>query len=134
MSRPMCQHCNSSPVTRPRGLCWSCYYTPTIKDAYGCGSGNKATSRYASRGVGLSYTGEPTEPTDTDPGSEERIAILSSRAEKGLNLFHPNDAKIVTDTKQRGRQHPFSVCLKSLLQITRSHPVFPCIDTRDEGN
>lgn len=33
-ARQICRHCRSSVVTRPRGLCWGCYYTPETKDAY----------------------------------------------------------------------------------------------------
>ena len=31
---PICRHCTKSKVNRPRGLCWSCYYTPGVKDLY----------------------------------------------------------------------------------------------------
>lgn len=32
--RRICRHCRKCAVTRPRGLCWVCYYTPGVKDAY----------------------------------------------------------------------------------------------------
>ena len=44
---PLCRHCSQPKVNRPRGLCWSCYYTPGVKELY------PPTSKYAP-------TGEPT--------------------------------------------------------------------------
>ena len=32
--RRICRHCRKCAVTRPRGLCWVCYYTPGVKDLY----------------------------------------------------------------------------------------------------
>ena len=29
-----CRHCKKATVSRPRGLCWVCYYTPGVKDLY----------------------------------------------------------------------------------------------------
>ena len=46
----ICRHCQKSKVNRPRGLCWSCYYTPGVKEQY------PSTSKYARRGVG-NFTG-----------------------------------------------------------------------------
>lgn len=34
MTRPICRHCNRKPVTRPRGLCWYCYYDLNVRDLY----------------------------------------------------------------------------------------------------
>ena len=28
----VCRHCTQSKVNRPRGLCWSCYYTPGVRE------------------------------------------------------------------------------------------------------
>lgn len=33
----------------------------------------------------------PTTPTDTRPGSPEKIAIMIARREAGLHLHHPDD-------------------------------------------
>ena len=38
---PVCRNCNRGPVNRPRGLCWSCYYTPGVRDQY------PSTSKFA---------------------------------------------------------------------------------------
>jgi len=40
-----CRHCQRAPVSRPRGLCWGCYYTPTIRDLY------PSVSKFGRRGV-----------------------------------------------------------------------------------
>jgi hypothetical protein len=37
---PICRHCGRKPRNRPRGLCWHCYYTPSISARY------PTTSRY----------------------------------------------------------------------------------------
>ncbi len=84
----ICRHCNQSKVNRPRGLCWSCYYKPGVRDQY------PSTSKYARRGVG-NFCGTPPVPTDATvaaPGSAEKIAILAERARLKQSLWHPNDA------------------------------------------
>ncbi|MEZ6141817.1 MAG: hypothetical protein R3B84_14695 [Zavarzinella sp.] len=83
-----CRHCSHAKVNRPRGLCWSCYYTPGVKELY------PSTSKYAHRGVG-NFCGTPAIPemaTAAQPGSEAKIAILMERAKAGLTLWHPDDA------------------------------------------
>ena len=30
----ICRNCGRSKVNRPRGLCWSCYYSPGVKDRF----------------------------------------------------------------------------------------------------
>lgn len=82
----ICRHCAKANVSRPRGLCWSCYYTPGVKEQY------PSTSKYARRGVGVSGHTLPT-PTDTLPGTAERLAVLQQRAARGERLWHPNDAR-----------------------------------------
>jgi hypothetical protein len=29
-----CKHCGRTPVTRPKGLCWTCYNVPGVKEQY----------------------------------------------------------------------------------------------------
>lgn len=89
MTRPACSHCDKRPVQRPRGLCWTCYYTPGVRERYTSGS------RYAKRGVSNGCIDAPLPPVATlaDPGSEEKIAILAQRAALGQALHHPRDAK-----------------------------------------
>lgn len=84
----MCQHCNASPVSRPRRLCWACYYTPGVRDLY------PSTSKFGRRGVGNFYGLPPLPafPTPALPGSSDKIAVLEERVRLRLNLWHPDDA------------------------------------------
>lgn len=88
-----CCHCFKRKVSRPRGLCWTCYYTPGVKELH------PSTSKYARRGVGNTMRGSllPPEPTNALPGSPEKIAVMAQRAEMGCCLFHPADARYPGD-------------------------------------
>jgi hypothetical protein len=89
----LCRHCRSAKVNRPRGLCWTCYYTPGVKELY------PSTSKYARRGVG-NFNGVPplpAEPTTAPPGSPEKAAVLAERARLQQSLWHPLDAKFEGD-------------------------------------
>src|SRR5438034_2603383 len=84
----LCRHCHRASVNRPRGLCWSCYYTPGVREKY------PSTSKFAHRGVG-NFNGNvplPDAATDTAPGSEAKILVLIERARRKQALFHPLDA------------------------------------------
>jgi hypothetical protein len=84
----LCRHCNRVPSNRPRGLCWSCYYRPGVRELY------PSTSKFARRGVG-DYNGKstlPAQPTSALPGSPEKVAILCERARLRQSLWHPLDA------------------------------------------
>lgn len=37
----LCRHCQKVKPNRPRGLCWTCYYTPGVLERY------PSTSKYA---------------------------------------------------------------------------------------
>jgi hypothetical protein len=85
----VCRHCRSGKVNRPRGLCWTCYYSPGVRDEYHSGS------KYARRGFGGANTGKlplPAEPTDARPGTAAKIAVLRKRASRGEHLWHADDA------------------------------------------
>src|SRR5262245_37917882 len=91
----ICRHCSKSKVNRPRGLCWSCYYTPGVKDQY------PSTSKYARRGVG-NFTGNAPiapEPTTAAPGTPEKMMVLEERARLKQALWHPLDAKYAGDPR-----------------------------------
>jgi hypothetical protein len=84
----LCRHCHRVPVNRPRGLCWSCYYTPGLRELY------PSTSKFARRGV-TDFNGRavlPPHPTGAMPGSPEKIAVLEQRARSRQSLWHPEDA------------------------------------------
>jgi hypothetical protein len=83
----VCQHCHCHRVNRPRGLCWSCYYRPGVRDQY------PSTSHYANRGHGIGcFTGATPEPTTAAPGTPEKMAVLAERARRRESLFHDDDA------------------------------------------
>ena len=93
--RPICQHCRKSAVNRPRGLCWTCYYAPGVRDMY------PSTSKYARRGEG-NFNGTlsmPLLPTTAAPGTPEKVAVLVERVRNRQSLFHPADAQYVDDPR-----------------------------------
>ena len=88
MSR--CRHCRFGAISRPRRLCWTCYYTAGVRELY------PSTSKFARRGVG-NFCGRgapPHAPTAALPGTPEKVAVLEERARMRQELWHPNDATI----------------------------------------
>lgn len=86
MKRTHCRHCGHPKVTRPRGLCWTCYHQPGIRAEYA------SESKYARRGVRDQSGAKKTpEPTDALPGTAEKVAVLRQRAARGEQLWHPLD-------------------------------------------
>jgi hypothetical protein len=70
-------------------LCWSCYYTPGVREKY------PSTSKHARR-YPETFRGKrplPAEPTQARPGTEAKILVMQARAERGDQLHHPADAK-----------------------------------------
>lgn len=92
----LCRHCHHAPVCRPRGLCWSCYYTPGVREKY------PSSNKFAHRGPGnyFARSSPPAAPTQALPGSPEKIAVLAERARLGHQLWHPKDATL-EDTVHR---------------------------------
>ena len=94
----MCRHCQRVKSNRPRGLCWSCYYTPGVREKF------PSTSKFARRGVvdfnGL--TALAPEPTPALPGTAEKVAVLEERAQRGLSLWHPHDAPMDIESRMLG--------------------------------
>lgn len=86
----ICRHCKSLRVSRPRGLCWSCYYTDGVREQY------PPTSKYGHRGPGNIYRRArlPTFPTSALPGTPEKVAVMEQRAQLRQSLFHPGDAAL----------------------------------------
>ncbi len=86
----MCRHCQRVKSNRPRGLCWSCYYTPGVRELF------PSTSKFARRGI-LDFNGrtaQAAEPTAAPPGSAEKVSVLEERARLGQSLWHPHDATL----------------------------------------
>jgi hypothetical protein len=89
----MCQHCNQSKATRPRGLCWRCYYRPGVRDQYPVTS-KFATLRYRAVNPFAEDAPPPASPecpTGAWPGSAEKIAVMADRVAAGRAIFHPED-------------------------------------------
>src|SRR5581483_5761260 len=88
----LCRHCNRVPSNRPRGLCWSCYYTPGVREQY------PSTSKFARRGVSdfNGHVAPAAQPTTALPGTPEKVAILAERARLRQSLWHPQDAPLDT--------------------------------------
>ena len=93
----LCRHCQKVKSNRPRGLCWSCYYRPGVRDQY------PSTSKFARRGV-RDFCGKShlPEPTDATPGTPEKVAVLMDRARLGLSLWHPHDAPMDAESRRLG--------------------------------
>jgi hypothetical protein len=84
-----CRHCRKARVSRPRGLCWGCFYTPRVRKLY------PSTSKFARLGHGGGFNGHaplPAFPTVALPGTPEKIAVLEERARLRQCLWHPDDA------------------------------------------
>jgi hypothetical protein len=96
----ICRHCKDGdkPVNRPRGLCWTCYYTPGVKALY------PSTSKFAVRGVGNGQRFRiklDSAPTMAVPGSIEKVEVMEDRAKRGVAIFHPVDARFRGDPRTR---------------------------------
>lgn len=89
----VCCHCKNNIVNRPRGLCWTCYYKPGVRDLY------PSSSKYARRGVGnfSRIPPLPAVPTLESPGTEGKLKVMEKRAAAGLQIFHPTDARYEND-------------------------------------
>ena len=94
----ICRHCNKVRSNRPRGLCWSCYYKPGVREQY------PSTSKFARRGVCdfNGQTGRAAQPTAAPPGSPEKVEVLAERAPLGLSLWHPHDAPMDRESRKLG--------------------------------
>lgn len=87
--KPRCRHCQRRKVNRPRGLCFTCYYSPGVRALW------PITSKYARRGV-LDFNGGyrlDDTPTNAAPGSIEKIGVMRDRIRRRVSLFHPLDAE-----------------------------------------
>ena len=84
----ICKHCHERRANRPRGLCWSCYNTPGVREQYACLSllGRPPVEDFAGQ------EDLPSQPTNARPGSPEKVAVLQERARLKQRLWHPLDA------------------------------------------
>jgi len=94
---PKCRRCGHCRANRPRGLCWSCFYTPGVREQY------PPTGPSGRRGVGYQHNSLPRPlpalPTTAAPGTPEKVTVLEERALQGVGLFHPADARFPGDLR-----------------------------------
>lgn len=92
----LCVHCGRHPASRPRGLCWGCYYAPGLRVRY------PRTNKFAVRGPEDSRGSvrPPREPTAARPGSPEKVAVLAERARRRVSLWHPADAPMNGESRR----------------------------------
>jgi len=100
ISRPVaiaapCRHCQAAKATRPRRLCFRCYYTPAIRNRY------PSESKFGRRGVGnfCGNAATPFTPTSAPPGTLEKLEVLEQRARLHQTLWHPLDARYPGDAR-----------------------------------
>ncbi len=95
LRRTICRHCRQGHVNRPRGLCWSCYYTPGVSDLY------PSTSKHAVKGYGSGLMAAPLPPfpTTAAPGTADKLAVMEDRAKAGQSIYHPADARWPEDPR-----------------------------------
>lgn len=88
MDRKICRHCSYKPANRPRQLCFVCYNLQGVREQYEPigQSGRFGAARFASRHPPL-----PKHPTLARAGSPEKMAVMEQRAQRGEQLFHPDD-------------------------------------------
>ncbi len=86
-NRPLCRHCHRAYSVRPRGLCWSCYYKPGVRERY------PPVTEFACRRQDDFHGGHelPDRPTEAAPGSDEKITVLAERVLARRRLHHPRD-------------------------------------------
>jgi hypothetical protein len=133
-----CRNCNAGKVTRPRGLCRICFYTPGVRQQY------VPTSKFAVRGVGIGNRAEilPSAATEALPGGSAKIAVLEQRAAAGVALWHPLDAhldgaelpgadlllQLLAGAVQKKPRVPASVVRARIVQVLTetATPLRPC--------
>lgn len=82
-AKRVCCRCGRQRPCGPNGWCSLCEFNRKIR----AGQARPSKSRrHATATAPL-----PAEPTSAGPGSEEKIRILAERADRGEQLFHPQD-------------------------------------------
>lgn len=84
-----CKHCQRDRGLYSRGLCWTCYYTPEVRDQYEPAA---APSNHRGLGIDVYAPDVPPEPTTARPGTIAKLHVLMERLEAGYALWHPDDA------------------------------------------
>lgn len=79
-----CKHCKRRKCDRPRGLCSTCYFTPSIREQYKT-KFNPTANPLTTKGI------EPV-PTSYLPGTQGKVEALALRVKRGERLWHKDDA------------------------------------------
>ena len=74
----LCVHCARYPVSRPRGLCWRCYYKSAVRDRYPPNRQCAGAGPPDRHGPAC----PPPQPTSARPGTPEKVAVLKERARR----------------------------------------------------
>ena len=88
--RRICRHCGYMNAYMPKQLCWRCFHDPEIVKLY---SPLRVRARRALEPVNVKLL-TPDESTVAEPGTEEKIAVMRERLERGESCFHPDDPRI----------------------------------------
>lgn len=88
---PRCRHCKVKFAGRPRGLCFTCYYLPGVREQY------PPLSRMGEAGAcredHYRAPRKMPKPTNALPGTSEKIEVLRARFERREWLWHPLDSR-----------------------------------------
>lgn len=89
-TQALCRHCRQPGKLRRRGLCATCYYTPTIRHCY---PDQSKFSRLQHSAEERFYGGlkKPRRPVVARPGTDEKIEELAERVRQRRSLWHPHD-------------------------------------------
>jgi hypothetical protein len=91
-----CRHCRRGLTYRGiRGLCSGCYCHREIRDLYPRQQAERARkSEWILDGRPTRSSKRRWRPTTALPGTAAKLVVFQERAELGLPLFHPDDAKL----------------------------------------
>jgi hypothetical protein len=92
--RQRCGHCGETKLKlRNRGLCWRCYYTPSIRIQYDAQAGRFGAIRPTRENFADHCGGyeKPKKKTTAIAGSNEKLSELAKRAAQKRSLWHDDD-------------------------------------------
>lgn len=104
----VCRHCQTHLATRSRNLCTHCYFNPDIRLLYPV---TYEGSSYRGIRDKCGNPPLPAQPTTSQPGTLEKIAVFMDRAERGECIFHPQDIVVGTGDSDNDLDIPLH-CLK----------------------
>jgi len=124
--RGFCLHCTGYCAVRARGLCITCLRRPGVKERYPCkpfGRRPKLEAPTGQKSREKDFFGElppATEPTQTQPGTADRVEAMRLRLEAGQSLFHAGDR-----SEHDGVPVPSEQCSESILPgVVRERKVY----------